>query len=86
MAGKELSLELVDVEVCVGWNKFWSGGWKEEITVTPSAVITKRFHHCRLGWDSLFCYLRNQANTFLPEGRGCVLSARPSLSLWHLLR
>lgn len=33
MAGKELSLELVDVAICVRWNRFWTGGWKDEIIV-----------------------------------------------------
>lgn len=85
-AGKELSLKLLDVEICVGWSKFWSVGWKDEIIAGRSLPCTqccdnpqtKRFHHCRLGWDSLFSYLRNQANTFLLQERGCILSARPS--------
>lgn len=41
MAGKELSLELVDVEICVVWNKFWTGGWKDEIIVGHAVPYTQ---------------------------------------------
>lgn len=41
MAGKELSLELVDVEICVVWNKFWTGGWKDEIIVGHALPYTQ---------------------------------------------
>lgn len=97
-AGKELSLELVDVEICVGWNKFWSEGWKDEIIAGHALSCTQCCDNPQMkGFSSLqirrgfsllsFLFsLLSEANPFLLQERGCILSARPSLSLWHLLR
>lgn len=41
MAGNELSLELADVEISVGWTKFWHGRCEDEI-IRGRAVITSR--------------------------------------------